>query len=306
MGNQFFQYAAVKSYQKKYCKDEEICLDFSDLKKLGSKKDGFENSLKFFNVPKFRTVNKIKANLFQKILIFIMKVPNAFLRLIGFSKIADRATYKFEKFMQPFLNKFGVFYMIHGYCEFKPTKAKNKIFYGNFESDRFFSNIKDELINYYTPKEKTLEKNKKFLEKIQNNESICISIRRGDFLKKEFSKIHYVCNDEYFYKAVSIIKQEVKNPLFVVFSDDIDWVKKNMNFGADAIYEDGTDPLWEKVRLMSSCKHFIISNSTFSWWTQYLSKNKNKIVIAPMYWKKIAYKKDTSKLDIYEDFWKRI
>ena len=37
---------------------------------------------------------------------------------------------------------------------------------------------------------------------------------------------------------------------------------------------------------MTSCKHFIISNSTFSWWMQYLSEYGNKKVIAPSKWYK--------------------
>ena len=35
---------------------------------------------------------------------------------------------------------------------------------------------------------------------------------------------------------------------------------------------------------MYSCKHFIISNSSFSWWAQYLSRNEQKVVVSPNRW----------------------
>jgi hypothetical protein len=82
-----------------------------------------------------------------------------------------------------------------------------------------------------------------------------------------------------------VIKQKVQNPVFFLFSDDVDWVKTNVQTGECETYcEDGTDPVWEKLRMMSMCKHFIISNSTFSWWAQWLSTNDNKIVISPSRW----------------------
>lgn len=306
-GNQLFQFAAVKNFQAKYCKNEEIAIDFSDLEKLGTEENGFTDSLKDFKVGEYKTVNKINGNIWQKILIFIMKIPNTFFRLIGLKDKADILSYKFEKKVQPFINKFGVYYMIHGFCEFKPCKAKNKIFYGNFESAKYFDENEELIKKLYTPKEEPLEKNSKLYKTITNSNSICITIRRGDFVTNpEFKKVHFICNSEYFYKAVEIMKQRIENPVFIVFSDDIEWVKENMDFGVPAFYEDGTDPIWEKIRLMYSCKHFIISNSTFSWWAQYLSRNKSKIVIAPKRWKNTAYKKDTSKLDIYQDFWIRI
>ena len=43
-------------------------------------------------------------------------------------------------------------------------------------------------------------------------------------------------------------------------------------------------PVYETLRLMYSCKHFILSNSTFSWWGQYLSQNDKKVVISPSRW----------------------
>ena len=307
LGNQFFQYAAVKNYQMKYFKEEKIAIDFSDLKRLGSESDGFTDSLCNFNVDDYETVDSIKGNLIQKIFLFIMRVPNTLLRMIGFGDKADIFSYEFEKMMQPFLNKIGIFYMIHGYYSFSSTKTRNKIFIGNFESSLYFDENIDKIRDMYTPKYDVLDKNKYFYNKIKNTNSVCITIRRGDFVDNaEFKKVHYVCDSNYFYQAIELIKKKVSNPTFVVFSDDIDWVKKNMDFGAYAIYEDGTDPIWEKIRLMSACKHFIISNSTFSWWAQYLSTNKKKVVIAPKRWKNVSYKKDTSKLDIYQDFWIRI
>ena len=304
LGNQFFQYGAVKSYQLKYCPNEEIALDFSDLKRLGTKEDGFVDSLVDFKTDTYKTVDKLEANLIQKIFIFLMRIPNTLFRFIGLSSYADALSYKIEYFMQPLLNKVGIFYMIHGFYPMKEMKTKNKIFIGNFESPKYLDEQKEDIIRIFTPKHKPLSKNKDMYEKIKKNNSICITIRRGDFVTNdEFKKIHYICDSNYFYQALELIKEKVENPLFVVFSDDVEWVRNNMNFGSNAIYETGDDPLFEKIRLMSSCKHFIISNSTFSWWAQYLSLNKDKIVIAPKRWKNIAYKKDTSKLDIYEDFW---
>jgi hypothetical protein len=90
---------------------------------------------------------------------------------------------------------------------------------------------------------------------------------------------------QYYLSAMQEISREVNNPHFFCFSDYPEWFKENLRtdfpvtfvthnqYGADRTHED----FW----LMSQCKHFIISNSTFSWWAAWLSTFPSKIVVAP-------------------------
>lgn len=91
---------------------------------------------------------------------------------------------------------------------------------------------------------------------------------------------------------MDIIASKIPNAKFFVFSNDVEWLKKNVDFKHTVAFENGCDPVWEKLRLMYSCKHFVISNSTFSWWAQYLSSNKEKIVVAPDRWYNSEIKSD--------------
>ena len=84
------------------------------------------------------------------------------------------------------------------------------------------------------------------------------------------------------------VKEKVENPVFYIFSntpEDIAWIKEHYDFSEYNVeYVDLNNPDYEELRLMYSCKHFIISNSTFSWWAQYLGEYENKVVVAPSEW----------------------
>ena len=303
LGNQMFQYACLRALQLKYYPDESINIDFSELRKLGTEEEGFRNSLKDFNVERFSS-RPFSPGLLKRAGLLLLRVPNAFLRLIGFGDRADQLTYRLEKGVQPFLNKIGVYYMIHGFSPLGYSSCEEKYSIGNYESAKYFDAIRPLLQSEFTPVAPPLKKNIDLYRLIESTNSVCVSIRRGDFVDDDdLRKVHFVCGDSYFDKAVSYICQKLDSPVFIIFSDDIDWVKENMAFPGKVAYEDGDDPVWEKLRMMYSCSHFILSNSTFSWWAQYLCRNEEKIVIAPSIWKNVSYKPYGERLDIYQDEW---
>lgn len=295
LGNQLFQYATLRKIQEENGGKDELNLNFS--KYIYSL--GFANDLKYFQVKPYHEMQKLKINRRQIVGIVLHKIERRFILLLGSGRYR-RLRYNFEDKKAKRLQRIGIYWKEDGALKIGKTVAGNKIAIGHFESAKNFDDIRPQLLQEIQPIEPPLAKNEELYKTIGNGESVCISIRRGDFVENpKFAKNFNVCGKEYFEDAVKEIKKRVKKPIFVMFSDDIEWCKKNILLpGEKVYYEDGTDPVWEKLRLMYSCKHFIISNSTFSWWAQYLSRNENKIVIAPKVWTNFGYNKD-----IYDESW---
>ena len=185
----------------------------------------------------------------------------------------------------------------NGYYDFSLNKVPKNVFLsGYYESEKYFSNIENIIRKEFKPIHDRLEHNTELYRQIENSNSVCVTVRRGDFLK---SSLHNVCKIDYFLKGMDIIASKVSDAKFFIFSNDVEWLRKNVNFKHPVIFENGNDPVWEKLRLMYLCKHFVISNSTFSWWAQYLSSNKNKIVVAPDRWYNSTITSDLLKNESY-------
>ena len=87
---------------------------------------------------------------------------------------------------------------------------------------------------------------------------------------------------------------------FICFSDDLEWIRKNLPMEENTIYVDwntGTDsPL--DMYLMSQCDNGIIANSSFSYWGAYLGKKKNSVIYPQKWWNM-----DGGNPDIFMDEW---
>lgn len=298
LGNQMFKYAASKALAKKY--NEEVYLDWSKVNARHEKEDdGWEDSLKYFNT----NYNNIDKQEYLTTFIKVVRTINYKAFLFN-NKLAKRTGKRIKKsaFAYWLEGLFGIQIFDTGFIPLL-YNARRKINYyqGYFESPRYFDEIKPLLLDDFTPKFPPKKENSELYQVINENESICVSIRRGDFFSEKYAKEYGICNENYFINGVNLIKKEYPNVVVIAFSDDIEWVKTNIDFGLKTYYESGNDELWEKMRLMYSCKHFVISNSTFSWWAQYLSRNPQKIVVAPDIWNKAG-----KACALYEDSWKII
>lgn len=281
LGNQLFRYAYVRMlYRLRGSKDELV---FNFRRVGGMPSQGFEDSLSHFNVLPYTTCNR---SLVLRYGSARQKSVYACFRIMG-----KAASYLplgrdvSDLFRTPLLKQ-GILHQGSGdnHLQLNLPASKNVFVDGFFENRRYFDAIRPVLLREFTPKASPLPHNKELYEAIGSRQSVCVSVRRGDYLSPQYRQDFYVCDEEYVHRAIRAVEERVDNPLFVFFSDDIEWVRRHIKLPEGSLYECGSDPVWEKLRLMYSCKHFIISNSSFSWWAQYLSRNEEKTVVAPLRW----------------------
>lgn len=278
LGNQLFQYAFVRALQK-HNPLQKVCYHFDEVYNSGTAKDDFINALKDFNVVDVNEENILpNLTIIQRVILKLY-----WLRYPHTAPVHIRT--KYQMAWAKWLNKFNLIYLDLGYYPFRKKMNGDVIVSGNFESEQYFQEIKETVCKELIPKYPISKKNLVLLSRMRETNSISLSIRRGDFVDNvDVGKLHQVCTINYYMHAWEYMRNHVKDPVLFIFSNDIEWVKKNLNFGVETHYESGNDPSWEVLELMSNCKHFIISNSSFNWWAQYKSKNPAKIVVAPQRW----------------------
>lgn len=283
LGNQLFQYALAKNLAKKL--KTNVVLDVIPFNEYKLHK----YSLEHFNFEKqFLTQNEqhffgieCKKNfsyLYYRLLSLILKPK----------KIIEK-DFSFDKSILENTNK-------HIYLD------------GFWQSEKYFSEIKDELLKDLFIVKPLAGKNLEIANQIKKVNAISLHIRRADYVSNSKTlSVHGVCGLDYYENALKLITNKIENPILFIFSDDINWVKENLVTNIDKVYVDhnNADTNYEDLRLMSLCKHNIIANSSFSWWGAWLNTNQSKIVIAPKRWYSDV-EKNNQTVDLIPDSWIRI
>lgn len=158
---------------------------------------------------------------------------------------------------------------------------ENMYLYGFWQSEKYFSDIRNILLSEFNFPEINDDKNMDILKKIQQHISVSIHVRRGDYVTSIFPTM----TKDYYQRAMDYFFKKYSNVFFVVFSDDISWAKKYISFknGIFVNWNNGKES-YKDMQLMSLCNHNIIANSSFSWWGAWLNRNEDKEIIAPSKW----------------------
>jgi hypothetical protein len=182
------------------------------------------------------------------------------------------------------LNEAGFEYQAN-IANFKP--GSSRILDGYWQSEKYFRHHRNTLLKDFTLNAPICSRSKMLLERIQASNSVAIHIRRGDYVTNPSANaVHGTCTLEYYQHSISYMEQKLPEPVFYFFSDDMDWVKQNFGANDRFVFTDSIEiiPAEEDLLLISTCKHQIIANSSFSWWGAWLNRNSQKIVIAPQQW----------------------
>jgi hypothetical protein len=176
----------------------------------------------------------------------------------------------------------------------KVLKASKSCYLDGFwQSEKYFLNIQEIIRKEFSFKELLEESHfLEWIKKIKSCNSVSIHFRRGDYVQNAIAnQYHGVCSIDYYQKSVQLIFQKVLNPVFFVFSDDIQWVKNNFWIDFPVYFVEKSDEnRHSDFQMMSLCKHNIIANSSYSWWAAWLNSNENKIVISPEKWFENPYR----------------
>lgn len=156
--------------------------------------------------------------------------------------------------------------------------VRNLYLQGYWQDERYFKDIEKVIRDSFVITTPHDNQNICWAQKISEVNAVCLHARRLNY--------KFVLPTEYYQKAIAYILKHIVNPHFYCFSDDPEWIKKNftMDYPFTVLDHNKESRNYEDLWLMTKCKHYIVANSSFSWWGAWLNPSSDKVVIAPANW----------------------
>ena len=219
-----------------------------------------------------------------------------------------------KNFLRHFANKLmGRHYYLENHLAFDPSVLElpdETYLEGYFQNESYFSNIEHIVRQRFrlAPDETKLPAaTRRLADKIRSDDTVCLHVRRTDYVTNPLTnRYHGVCSLHYYERALAKSRSLGMTGKVFVFSDDEAWCRENFRdtsqfqiVGNEHAGPRASTHLW----LMTLCRHFLIANSSFSWWAAWLSENPSKTVVRPSQWFQAQGLKD---IDICRPDWIKV
>lgn len=157
---------------------------------------------------------------------------------------------------------------------------------GYWQSERYFAAIAGKIARELEVVTPLSPRSLEVAQEIAESEAVCLHVRQMHGAHHAFNapppKATPQLPFSYYEEAIARLTARVKNPTFFCFADNFPWIRERWKFPYPIRFVDhNRSSAHEDIALMRRCRHFIIGNSTFSWWGAWLSSAPDKIVIAP-------------------------
>lgn len=271
LGNQMFQYALGRSIAERL--STVVKLDLSTFESNQHRRYGLHSFNIWEHIATEQEIEAIKGRKYTRKEALVLRTCSR----LGFRPATDAL-----------LSKGRVLRERHLHFDSEVLNATGSLYVeGYWQSEKYFKDIRDILLREFTIKHGHDPQSQKLSETIQSTNSVSLHVRRGDYVhSKTAAEVLGFCGLDYYERSIDHILENVPAPHFLVFSDEPDWAKENIRTKCPTTFVDhnNTSRDYEDLRLMSMCQHHIISNSSYSWWSAWLSRFHSKIVIAPLQW----------------------
>ena len=153
---------------------------------------------------------------------------------------------------------------------------------GHWQSDEYFRDVESTIREDLRINPPTDALNQRIAGEIRSSVAVAMHVRWFD--PPDSASVYNVSAD-YYHRAIGLMESRVNFPRYFVFSDNPEAVRARIVLPRERVtfvsHNRGDENGWADLWLMSLCRHFIIANSTFSWWGAWLGTDREKIVVAP-------------------------
>lgn len=163
---------------------------------------------------------------------------------------------------------------------------------GYFQTSKYFSKYCADLYGLFTSSKIMEQVKERYSQLLDLGErAVVVHARRTDY--QRYIQIHGHITIDYYVRAIAHMSTSVRDPVYLLFSDDVsfwyDAIKQIPQLQTSTFIIVNETDTCISLMLMTQFSNFIIANSTFSWWSAWLSRYSNRCsqptnVVVPKDW----------------------